>query len=138
MFALVSGTRVAQVSGEKFPVAPPLIWVEFDPAVVDVTTRWSYDPVTGTFLPPAAPPAPKADDVRTERDDRIERVYDWIDRDRGYRIAIQRMIAGQSIPQAIIDGWNWIQAMDDAYEALIAQSPIPDNYRDDIHWPVAP
>lgn len=48
--------RVAEISIQQFPVAPPLFWLE---CADDITTANWYDPATETFvtLPPIAPSA---------------------------------------------------------------------------------
>lgn len=56
MFALIEGTRIAQISAEPFPVAPPLVWVE----VADDTAEMDgyIDGAVVKFIPPTFDPAP--------------------------------------------------------------------------------
>lgn len=68
MFALIEGTRVAQVESETFPVAPPLKWIECPDHVIP---EWTYS--DGKFSPqpprPTTPnPEPTLIDLRAQLD----------------------------------------------------------------------
>lgn len=66
MKALISpqeNNRIAQVSPEDFPIAPPLFWVD---CPEDITTEWTYD--DSGFQEPVVPevvtpPAPTVEDL---------------------------------------------------------------------------
>ena len=60
MKALISpseNNRICQVDAQDFPVAEPLFWADCPD---NCTTEWTYD--NGTFLPPAPPAPPTADE----------------------------------------------------------------------------
>lgn len=79
MHALIHGERIAQISANTFPVAPPLHWVD---APEGVTTRHTY--VDGAFVAPPGPPAPAMRDYQ----DAIEAHVEATARERDYSSAV--------------------------------------------------
>lgn len=87
--------------------------------------------------------APKADDVKAEARRRIlARLPDWKQANMTAR-GVELLRKGevnwtpqeQAEADAITAAWDWVKAVRLASDDIEAMTPIPDDYRDDGHWP---
>lgn len=87
--------------------------------------------------------APKADDVKAEARRRIlARLPDWKQANMTAR-GVELLRKGevnwtpqeQAEADAITAAWDWVKAIRLASDDIEAMTPIPDDYRDDGHWP---